>query len=82
MIISGLRGLGSRDVDAFQRVRSEHSVPVLLLNVYTLEQDGYRALRAGATGILGRDAAADELIWAVGQVLSGKKYLAIPSKNN
>jgi hypothetical protein len=29
-----------------------------------------------------RDTTAEELIWAVGQALSGKKYLPIPSENN
>src|SRR6185312_3647810 len=73
VIISDHHGIGSRMPEDPDR-------PVLLLNLYTHEHHGYRALRTGITGILGRDAAADELVWAVRQVLSGKKFLAIPSK--
>ena len=81
VVITGIPGIGGHG--QFQRVRKEHPVlPILLLNLYTHEPYGYRALRAGTTGVLGKDAAADELIWAVGQALSGKKYFDIPSKNN
>lgn len=83
IVITGLPGLGGHGQDAFQRIREDHpALPILLLNHYTHEPYGYRSLRAGTTGVLGKDAAADELIWAVGQALSGKKYLDIPSKNN
>ena len=81
VIVSDHRGFGDRALEVFQR--PDHPVvPVLLVNLYTHEHHGYRALRTAAPGVLGRDAAADELIWAVRQILSGKKYLAIPSKNN
>lgn len=78
VIISDHHGLGSR----MQEVIGHPDNPVLLLNLYTHEHHGYRALRTGTARVLGRDAAADELIWAVRQILSGKKFLAIPSKNN
>ena len=78
VIISDHQGFGNRAREVFQRLDQS----VLLLNLYAHEHHGYRSLRAGAAGEIGRDAAADELIWAVRQILSGKKYLAIPSKNN
>lgn len=78
VIISDHHGLGARLRDVIQHPDN----PVLLLNLYTHEHHGYRALRTGTAGVLGKDSAADELIWAVRQILSGKKFLAIPSKNN
>jgi DNA-binding NarL/FixJ family response regulator len=81
VIISDQQGFGNRVREVFQRP-DQSVMPVLLLNLYAHEHHGYRSLRTGAAGALGRDAAADELIWAVRQILSGKKYLAIPSKNN
>jgi DNA-binding NarL/FixJ family response regulator len=78
VIISDQRGIASRMGEGLRYPDRQ----VLLLNLYTHEHQGYRALRIGNSGVLGRDAAADELIWAVRQILSGKKFHAIPSKNN
>lgn len=83
MVISDLRAPDRAGWDVLQRVRQDRpGLPILLLSLYTHERNGYRSLRTSAPGVLGRDAAADELVWAVRQVLSGKKYLVIPSKNN
>ena len=78
VIISNHQGIASRMREVIQHPGD----PVLVLNLYPHERQGYCVLRTGASAILGRDAAADELIWAVRQVLSAKKFLAIPSKNN
>jgi two-component system, NarL family, invasion response regulator UvrY len=45
------------------------------------DRGGYNALQAGASGYLGKDAAPEELLWAVRQILAGKKYIAIPRDN-
>ena len=83
MIISDLPGPDRGGWGALQEIRQLYpSLPVLILSVYTKEQYAFRALQSGAAGYLGKDAAPDELIWAVRQILSGKKYLAIPSKDN
>lgn len=81
VIITDHRRFGNRVPDVFQRP-DQSVLPVLLLHLYSQEQHGHRQLRAGGAGALGKDAAADELVWAVRQILSGKKYLVIPSKNN
>lgn len=44
--------------------------------MYTPEQYAVRAFKAGAKGYLTKDAATLELVIAVKQVLSGKKYLS------
>src|ERR1700749_4081236 len=83
MIISDLPGPNRGGWPALQRIREDYpDLPVLILSLYTREHDVMRALQAGAAGYLGKDAAPDELIWAVRQILEGKKYLAVPASQN
>src|ERR1700744_2440618 len=77
MIISDLPGPDRGGWAALQRVRQEYpDLPVLILSLYTREHEAMQAFRAGAAGYVGKDAAPDELIWAVRQILAGKKYMA------
>jgi two-component system invasion response regulator UvrY len=83
MIISDLPGAERGGFGALQQIRQDFpGLPVLILSLDTNEHFAFRALRAGATGYLGKDAAPDELVWAVRQILAGKKYIAIPSEQN
>jgi len=83
MVISDLPTPARGGLDAIQQIRQDYpGLPLLILSLYTKEHHAFRALRAGATGYLGKDAAPDELLWAVRQILSGKKYIAIPSTEN
>jgi len=50
-------------------------VPVLILSMHPEEAYAVRAFRAGASGYLTKDSAADELVQAVRTVLAGKRYL-------
>ena len=82
MVISDLPGRETRGWEALEQIRQQFpDIPVLILSLYK-EQHVYRALQTGVAGYVGRDAAPDELIWAVGQILAGKKYLSVPSKEN
>jgi len=82
MIISDLPGPDRGGWEALEQLRQDYpNLPVLILSLYK-EQNVYEALESGAAGYLGRDAAPAELVWAVGQILAGKKNLTIPSKNN
>ena len=84
MVISDLPGPGheARGWETLEQIRQQFpDIPVLILSVYK-EQHAFQALESGAAGYVGRDAASDELIWAVGQILAGKKYLTVPSKDN
>jgi DNA-binding NarL/FixJ family response regulator len=56
-------------------------LPVLILSLYRKEHQAFPDLPSAA-GPLGKDAAPDELIWAVRQILAGKKSLDIPAKEN
>lgn len=83
MVISDLPTPARGGLDVIQQIRQEYpGLPLLILSLYTKEHHAFRALRAGATGYLGKDAAPEELLWAVRQILSGKKYIAIPSTEN
>jgi DNA-binding NarL/FixJ family response regulator len=82
MIISDMPRPERGGFDALQQIREDFpSLPVLILSLYTREYHAFRALQAGASGYLGKDAAPDELLWAVRQILAGKKYIAIPKDN-
>ena len=82
MIISDLPQPDRGGYLALQQIRQDFpALPVLILSLYTKEDHAFRALQSGASGYLGKDAAVDELLWAVRQILSGKKYIAIPKDN-
>jgi two-component system, NarL family, invasion response regulator UvrY len=83
MIISDLPRPDKGGWEALQEIRRNYpGLPVLILSFYTREHYAFRALQSGAAGYVGKDAAPDELVWAVRQILAGKKYLAIPSQDN
>lgn len=50
-------------------------IPVLMLTMYTAEEYAMRCIRSGASGFLSKDNISDELITAIKQILSGKKYI-------
>jgi two-component system, NarL family, invasion response regulator UvrY len=56
--------------------RMRPKLPVLVLSVHSEEQYGKRALRAGASGYLGKETAPEELIGAIRHVLAGRRYLS------
>jgi two-component system invasion response regulator UvrY len=82
MVISDLPKPDVSGYHVLQRIREDFpALPVLILSFYTKEYHAFRALQAGASGYLGKDAAPEELLWAVRQILAGKKYIAIPKDN-
>ncbi|MBT9505900.1 response regulator transcription factor [Rhodoferax sp.] len=67
---------GRSGLESMQSIRAEFpDLPVLLLSMYPAEQYALVALRAGASGYLTKDVEADELIRAIREVASGKRYL-------
>jgi two-component system, NarL family, invasion response regulator UvrY len=51
-------------------------LPVLVLSINDAQQYGVRALKVGASGYLVKDAAPNELVRAIEQILLGKKYIS------
>lgn len=61
---------------AISHIREEFpKIPILSLSMHTAEEYAMRVLKAGASGFLHKDSASTELVRAVDQVRSGRKYL-------
>ncbi|AOK28167.1 LuxR family transcriptional regulator [Burkholderia singularis] len=50
--------------------------PVLMFSMYREDQYAVRALKAGAAGYLSKTANASQMVSAIGQVASGRKYVS------
>jgi two-component system invasion response regulator UvrY len=68
---------GDSGLEAIKQIK-EHasSTPVIILSMHAADQYAVRAIKAGASGYLTKGAATLELVKAVNQVLSGRKYLS------
>lgn len=68
---------GESGLEAVKKIK-EHTplTPVLILSQFAPDQYAVRAFKAGAKGYLTKGAATLELVKAVNQLLSGKKYLS------
>ena len=68
---------GRSGLEALPSVRAEFpKLPILVLSMYPAEQYAVAALRAGASGNLTKDAESKELVRAIREVASGKRYLS------
>jgi DNA-binding NarL/FixJ family response regulator len=64
-------------IDVLRRIRHlRPDLPVLVLSAHAEEQFAVRSLRAGASGYLNKQSAADELIIAIRRVLAGRRYVS------
>lgn len=68
---------GDSGLEAIKQIK-EHAptTPVIILSMHAADQYAVRAIKAGASGYLTKAAATLELVKAVNQVLSGRKYLS------
>lgn len=64
-------------IDILKQIRKEHpQLPVLMLSIHREDQYAIRALRAGAAGFLNKQAAPSELLAAIRQAATGRKYIS------
>src|SRR5882672_773592 len=64
-------------LDVLRQVRSTHpDTRVLVLSGFPERQYAVNVLRAGASGFLSKDSAAEELLRAVRTVLDGRRYVS------
>ena len=71
----GLPGRGGLEV--LKDLRRDHpKLPVLILSMQPEEQYAVRALRAGASGYLTKDAAPAKLVDAIHKVTTGGRYIS------
>jgi len=63
--------------DVLKQLKYEHpGLPILILSVHQEDQYGLRCIKAGASGYLMKEGAADELVRAIRKVHAGGKYVS------
>lgn len=68
---------GDSGLEAVKKIKAySPSTPVLVFSMHSADQYAVRAMQAGASGYLTKSAAAYELVNAVRQVVSGKRYIS------
>ena len=76
VVIMDLRLPGMTGFDAIRAIRTEdEGARIVVLSNYDGSEDIYRALEAGATAYLTKDASAEELVQAIESATRGKRYL-------
>lgn len=77
LIILDINMPGRSGLEALKDIKSMYpKTPVLILSMYSEDQYGIRALKAGAAGFLKKVSAPDELVTAIRKIVSGGKYIS------
>lgn len=64
-------------IDVLKQIKANHpQLPVLMLSMHPEEQYALRSMKAGAAGYLNKQSAPVQLVTAIHQVASGKKYIS------
>jgi DNA-binding NarL/FixJ family response regulator len=67
---------GRNGIETLKLVKVEWpKLPVLILSMYPEDQYAFRALRAGASGYLTKQAAADQIVAAIRTIYRGRRYI-------
>ena len=68
---------GRSGLDILKDIKKFHPrLPVLILSMHAEEKYAIRALKAGASGYITKESAADELVKAIRKVVNGGKYIS------
>ena len=68
---------GRTGIDLLRDLRRERpALPVLMLSIHPEEELGVRAVKAGASGYLNKECAADDLVHAIQLIVTGNKYIS------
>ncbi|MCX6290219.1 MAG: response regulator transcription factor [Bacteroidetes bacterium] len=77
VIILDINMPGRNGLEILKQLKYEFpGTPVLILSMYPEDQYAIRAMKLGAAGYLTKKSASDELITAIKQILSGRKYIS------
>lgn len=64
-------------MDVLKQIKAENpDVKIIVLSMYPEDQYGVRALKAGAVGYINKQSAPEQLVNAIQQVISGKKFIS------
>lgn len=64
-------------IDVLKQLQLEQpDIKIIVLSMYPEDQYGVRALKAGAAGYINKQSAPENLVIAIEQVTSGKKYIS------
>jgi DNA-binding NarL/FixJ family response regulator len=75
IIITDICMPGSSVIDTIKQLKlNTPQTPILVLTMYAAEHYAVRCIRAGASGFVTKESSPYELIAAIKQILSGKKY--------
>lgn len=70
---------GKDGMETLKEIKQEQPrLPVLILSMYPEDQYAIRALKAGASGYLNKECAAEQLVTAIRKVATGGKYISQP----
>jgi DNA-binding NarL/FixJ family response regulator len=68
---------GRSGIDLLVEIKHRHpKLPVLILSLHAEEQFAVRALKAGASGYLGKNAPPEDFVAAVSKVARGGRYVS------
>jgi two-component system, NarL family, invasion response regulator UvrY len=77
LIVLDLSMPGKSGLDTLKQIKHVNSkLPILVFSMHSESQYALRAIRAGASGYLSKDADIDELLKAVNSVMTGGKYIS------
>ena len=74
---------GKSGLEALKEMKVSYpETPVLILSMFSEDQYGLRAMKAGASGYLKKVSAPTELVLAIRNIISGGKYInqSLPEK--
>ena len=75
MVLLDISMTGKSGLDLLKQLKSEYSkLPILILSVYSEEQYAVRFIKAGASGYLTKESAAEKLAEAIRKIAAGGKY--------
>lgn len=77
VVVLDLNMPGRSGLDLIHLVRTERpKLPILVLSMHAEDQYALRVLRAGASGYLPKESAADRLVEALRRLLGGGRYVS------
>lgn len=77
LVFLDIRLPGRSGIEVLRQIKANKpGLPVLILSTYPESQYAVRLIRAGAAGYLTKDAEEEEICKAVGQAVTGRKYIS------